>query len=73
MQRMRALAVQSANATNSGSDRAALHSELVQLRDEVDRVAKTTRFNGQALLDGSFVGAVFHIGPNAGDQLTLAA
>jgi flagellin len=54
LQRMRDLAVQASNATNSKSDREALQAELVQLRDEVDRVAKTTTFNGAKLLEGSF-------------------
>ena len=73
LQRMRELAVQSSNATNSKSDREALQSELTQLRDEVDRVAKTTTFNGAKLLDGSFVGAVFQVGANAGDNITVGA
>jgi len=73
LQRMRELAVQSGNATNSSSDRDALQSELKQLRDEVDRVAKTTSFNGAKLLDGSFTGAVFQVGANAGDNITVGA
>ena len=73
LQRMRELAVQSGNATNSSSDRDALQSELKQLRDEVDRVAKTTSFNGSKLLDGSFTGAVFQVGANAGDNITVGA
>jgi flagellin len=73
LQRMRELAVQSSNATNSKSDREALQAELTQLRDEVDRVAKTTTFNGRKLLDGSFGGAVFQVGANAGDNITVGA
>ena len=73
LQRMRELAVQSGNATNSTSDREALQSELAQLRDEVDRVAKTTSFNGAKLLDGSFTGAVFQVGANSGDNITVGA
>ncbi len=73
LQRMRELAVQSSNATNSKSDREALQSELSQLRDEVDRVAKTTSFNGQKLLEGSFTGGVFQVGANAGDNITVGA
>ena len=61
LQRMRELAVQAGNATNSKSDREALQAELRQLRDEVDRVAKTTSFNGAKLLDGSFTGANLQI------------
>src|SRR4249919_72873 len=54
LQRMRELAVQSANATNSASDRAALQQEVTQLASEVDRVATQTQFNGTNLIDGSF-------------------
>jgi len=53
LQRMRELAVQSANATNSASDRAALQQEVTQLASEVDRVATQTQFNGTNLIDGS--------------------
>ncbi|MFC4621690.1 flagellin [Comamonas nitrativorans] len=71
LQRMRELAVQAGNATNSASDRAALQLEVKQLFDEVDRVAKQTNFNGQKVLDGSFAGAVFQVGANSGDNITL--
>jgi len=73
LQRMRDLAVQSSNATNSKSDREALQAELSQLRGEVDRVAKTTTFNGAKLLEGSFTGGVFQVGANAGDNITVGA
>ena len=73
LQRMRELAVQSGNATNSKTDREALQAELKQLRDEVDRVAKTTSFNSAKLLDGSFTGAVFQVGANSGDNITVGA
>src|SRR5574344_1563155 len=73
LQRMRELSVQSGNATNSKSDREALQAELSQLREEVDRVAKTTSFNGKKLLDGSFTGAVFQVGANSGDNITVGA
>ncbi|MNY93085.1 A-type flagellin [compost metagenome] len=73
LQRMRDLAVQSGNATNSKSDREALQAELAQLRGEVDRVAKTTTFNGSKLLEGSFTGGVFQVGANAGDNITVGA
>ena len=73
LQRMRELAVQSGNATNSKTDRKALQAELKQLRDEVDRVAKTTSFNGQKVLDGSFTGGVFQVGANSGDNITVGA
>lgn len=72
-QRMRELAVQAGNASNSASDRAALQQEVKQLADEVDRVAKQTNFNGQKVLDGSFLGAVFQVGANSGDNITLGA
>ena len=71
LQRMRELAVQAGNATNSKSDRVALQLEVKQLADEVDRVAKQTNFNGQKVLDGSFAGAVFQVGANSGDNITL--
>ena len=71
LQRMRELAVQSANATNSDSDRKAMQAEVSQLISEVDRVAKTSEFNGTKLLNGSFAGAVFQIGAGAGDNITV--
>ncbi|MFG0600631.1 flagellin [Delftia sp. WSY_4] len=73
LQRMRELAVQAGNATNSKSDRQALQSEVSQLASEIDRVAKQTNFNGQKILDGSFAGAVFQVGANSGDNVTLGA
>ena len=73
LQRVRELAVQSSNATNSTSDREALQAEVNQLVGEIDRVAKTTSFNGKKLLDGSFSGAVFQVGSNAGDNITVGA
>ena len=73
LQRQRELAVQASNATNSSSDRAALQSELSQLTSEIDRVAKTTSFNGAKLLDGAFSGGVFQVGANAGDNITVGA
>ena len=64
LQRMRDLAVQSANSTNSDADRASIQSEVSQLRDEIDRVAKSTNFNGISLLDGSFTAQTFQVGAN---------
>ena len=72
LQRMRELAVQSANATNSADDRKALQAEVSQLRDEVNRVAKQTAFNGTKLLDGSFSAATFQIGANSGEAISIA-
>lgn len=65
LQRVRELAVQSANATNSASDRLALQSEVNQLLSELDRIANTSSFNGQKLLDGSFTTQGFQIGADA--------
>jgi len=73
LQRMRELAVQAGNATNSKADRAALQAEVKQLTDEIDRVAKQTSFNGQKIIDGSFAGAVFQVGANSGDNITVGA
>ena len=73
LQRMRELAVQSSNATNSADDRKALQAEVNQLRSEIDRVAKTTTFNNQKILDGSFSGGVFQVGAGAGDNITVGA
>ncbi|MDO9505751.1 flagellin [Hydrogenophaga sp.] len=71
LQRMRELAVQSANASNNSSDRSALNAEVQQLRQEIDRVAKTTSFNGTKLLDGSFANATFQVGANAGEGISI--
>ena len=61
LQRIRELAVQSANATNTDSDRTALQAEVAQLVAEIDRVAEKTKFNGIALLDGSFTSKAFQV------------
>jgi flagellin len=63
--------VQSANATNSSSDRAALQAEVSQLSEEIDRVATQTDFNGTKLLDGSFSAQAFQVGANAGQTITI--
>ena len=65
LQRMRDLAVQSANGSNSDTDRASIQSEVGQLKDEIDRVAKSTSFNGLNLLDGTFTAQSFQVGANA--------
>jgi flagellin len=70
LQRIRELAVQSANATNSASDRSALNQEVGQLTSELNRIAQTTQFNGQNLLDGSFTSATFQVGANANQTIT---
>ena len=73
LQRIRELAVQSANATNSASDRAALQSEANQLISEIDRVASNSSFNGVKLLDGSFTAQQFQVGANgtANDRISV--
>src|SRR5215831_15375821 len=72
LQRMRELAVQSANSTNSASDRAALQQEVAQLITEIDRVATQTQFNGLNLLDGTFTAQQFQVGANAGQTITIS-
>jgi flagellin len=69
LQRIRELAVQAANATNSAGDRAALNSEVQQLTQELQRIATTTEFNGQRLLDGTFATAMFQVGANANQTI----
>jgi flagellin len=71
LQRIRELAVQSANSTNSASDRAALDLEVQQRLAEVDRIATQTSFNGQKILDGSFGTAAFQVGANVGETITV--
>ncbi|MFZ7319401.1 flagellin [Comamonas jiangduensis] len=71
LQRIRELAVQSRNATNSTDDRAALQKEVVQLKEEIDRVAKNTSFNGTSLLDGSFTAKEFQVGANQGQTIKI--
>jgi flagellin len=73
LQRIRELAVQSANATNSASDRTALQAEVAQLVAEIDRVAQNTKFNGVALLDGTFTSKAFQIGADITDTVSISA
>jgi flagellin len=73
LQTMRSLAVEALNATNNGTDRADLDQEFQQLSADIDSVAKSTQFNGVNLLDGTFSGATFQIGANAGQSITVAA
>ena len=70
LQRVRELAVQSANASNSASDRQALQQEVSQLVSELDRISTTTEFNGQKLLDGTFGTQQFQVGANANQTIT---
>lgn len=72
LQRMRELAVQSANDTNVTADRSALQSEISQLSSEIDRIANNTEFNTQKLLNGSFSSKTFHIGANISQNITLS-
>ena len=72
LQRIRELAVQSANATNSASDRAALDAEAQQLKSEINRVATQTNFNGVKLLDGSFTNKTFQVGANNGETISVS-
>jgi flagellin len=72
LQRIRELAVQSRNATNSPTDRAALNKEAQQLKSEIDRVAGTTNFNGVKLLDGSFQDQSFQVGANQGETIDIS-
>ncbi len=71
LQRIRELAVQSANATNSATDRQAIQAEVDQLSAEVNRIAEQSNFNGVNLLDGTFTSQVFQVGANAGQTITV--
>ncbi|WP_127476412.1 flagellin [Sulfurivermis fontis] len=71
LQRIRELAVQSANDTNSASDRQALQNEVSQLIAEVNRVSAATEFNGQKILDGSLSNLVFQVGANRNQTITV--
>ena len=72
LQRMRELAVQSANDTNTTSDRASLNAEVTQLKAELDRIAQTTAFNGKNVIDGTMANATFQIGADAGESQTIS-
>ncbi len=72
LQRIRELAVQSANASNSASDRAALDAEVQQRLAEIERIGTQTTFNGQRVLDGSFGTAQFQVGANVGETISVA-
>ncbi|HRE54497.1 MAG TPA: flagellin, partial [Candidatus Competibacter sp.] len=72
LQRMRELSVQSANDTNSDSDRASLQKEVGQLQQELNRIADNTNFNGKKLLDGSFVTQKFQIGADANQTINVS-
>jgi flagellin len=71
LQRIRELAVQSANDTNSDSDRQSIQKEVVSLQAEINRIAETTSFNNKNLLDGSFGTAKFMVGANANQTIDV--
>ena len=72
LQRMRELAVQSSNDTNSATDRLAIQDEMTQLRTELDRIASTTTWAGDKLLDGNFLSKNFQIGAKASENVTVS-
>jgi flagellin len=72
LQRMRELALQSANGSNSDADRGALQKEVTALKDELSRIADTTSFGGQQLLDGTFGSKGFQVGSNANETITMS-
>jgi flagellin len=72
LQRIRVLAVQSANDTNTATDRASLQKEVDQLKQEITRLATQTSFNGKNLLDGSFLNQVFHVGAYAEQNISFS-
>ncbi|TJZ74040.1 flagellin N-terminal helical domain-containing protein [Chitiniphilus eburneus] len=70
LQRVRELAVQAGNATNTASDRDAINAEVASLTAELDRTAQTTQFNGQKLFDGTFTAATYQVGANSNETIT---
>ena len=72
LQRMREIAVQSANDTNTSVDRAALQTEASQLSSEIDRIAGASQFSGKNLLDGTFGSSTFQVGANAGQTIAVS-
>lgn len=72
LQRIRELAVQSANATNSNSDRQALNQEVQQRLEEINRIASQTSFNGLKVLDGTFQTQTFQVGANTGETIGVS-
>ncbi|MBU2898510.1 flagellin [Vibrio hepatarius] len=71
LQRIRDLSLQSANGTNSLSERVALNEEVVALQDELNRIAETTSFGGRKLLNGSFGESAFQIGASSGEAIIM--
>ena len=73
LQRIRELAVQSRNASNSVTDRVALNNEVQQVKAEIDRVASSTSFNGTKLIDGTFTNQSFQVGANVGETINISS
>jgi flagellin len=73
LQRMRELAVQSSNATNTATDRAALQNEVDQLVQQINTVAGQTAFNGIKVLDGTFNSQAFQVGANSGETISITS
>ena len=73
LQRMRELAVQAANYSNTTADRTAINAEFSQLKTEIDRVSSQTKFNTRGLLDGTFSAATFQVGANQGETISVDA
>lgn len=71
LQRMRELATQASNDTNTFTDRKEIQKEINQLKEEVDRIGNNSEFNTQKLLDGTFTGKKLHIGANSGQTLDI--
>lgn len=72
LQRIRELSVQSANGTNSSTDRASLQNEVNELKSELQRIATSTEFNGLKVLNGDLVGSVFQVGAEANQTITVS-
>ena len=72
LQRMRTLAIQSANGSNTDEDRLAIQQEIAQLATEIDRVADTTTFGGQNLLDGTYATGSFQVGADASQTISFS-
>ena len=72
LQRMRELSIQSANGSQSGTERAALQAEVSQLQQEINRIAETTTFGGRKLLDGTFGTESFQVGSNANETISIS-
>ncbi len=72
LQRMRDLALQSANGSNNDDDRASIQKEVTQLKDELDRISDTTTFGGRKLLDGTFGTQQFQVGANANEVISVS-